>query len=160
MSSREAFKLLTGEVHSRLFHSDKPNTTSGGADGEGERKEKAFQLATSGLGNFIFRDKDRYSKSGDSDDAPSQNQNQNQTQLRSQSQESTEEEAYQLASEELHSKLSKSLNLGENANNDAAFKLLSGAIGSALFKTKGKTKTKVEGEGGSNDGGTGFGALS
>jgi hypothetical protein len=64
---------------------------------------------------------------------------------------STEEEAYRIASEEIHSKISKSLNLGEggNANNEAAFKLLSGALGGALFKGKGGVGGKESGSGGS-----------
>jgi hypothetical protein len=50
----------------------------------------------------------------------------------------TEEEAYRIATEEAHAKLSKSLNLGEGGdkNHEAAFELLSGAIGGALFKDK------------------------
>jgi hypothetical protein len=49
-----------------------------------------------------------------------------------------EQEAYKIATEEVHSRLSKAFDLGEggNANHEAAFKLLSGAIAGVLLKGK------------------------
>jgi hypothetical protein len=148
MAGREAFRLFTEEARSRLFYSDQQGSTSGDPGttiGEGSNKEEAmFNLVAGGLQNYFFKDSNKDSQSpsspppppppGGGGGIPGGYDSESQPQPQPMTTRQMEEEAYRLASEEAHSRLSGVI--GGNPNHEAAFKLFSGEIGGALFKGK------------------------